>query len=475
MSHVNRLSVTKASRNVLAIDLGAESGRVVLCRWTGGRGTQREIHRFPNGAREENGHLLWDLEFLWDEILRGVSLAGRETQGCIDSLGIDGWGVDYVLLDGLGNRIGNAYRYRDGRNLPQMERAFSIVPKGRIDAITGIQFMPINTLFQLLAHMQEFPQEWEGAAFWLNLPEYFLFRLSGVAVAEYTNATTTQMLDLSSNSWSKELTGTLGLNLDKFPPIVPPGTVLGGLRSEIAKKLDLSQVKVIAPACHDTGSAVAGIPFPHDHLAFVSSGTWCLVGTVLPDPVVSDQAQQLNFTNEGGVGNSIRFLKNVIGLWLLQQCIAEWKSQGHEMTAARLAEECGEISMDGPYFNVASETFLAPGRMVDRINAGLAQEGFSEEQRPVNLADIIFRSLARRYADVIEEIRKITGKTLETVCIVGGGAKNEALNALTGKFTRLAVVKGPSEAAAVGNAAVQIAALENASLEQIEEIAKQIG
>jgi len=465
----------KGTRDVVAVDLGAESGRVVLCRWTGNEGTLEEVHRFPNGPREEAGHLVWDVERLWLEIQTGLRAAGAKAQGRIASVGVDGWGVDYVLLDRTGHTIGRAYCYRDARNLPQMEQAFAKIPKSRIYEITGIQFLPFNTLYQLLAHRAEFPREWERAAYWLTLPEYFHYRLAGAAAAEYTEASTTQLLDVRSRTWSKELTGALELSLEKFPSLAKPGTRLGMMNRELAQRVGLANVQVIAPACHDTGSAVAGIPYPHEGLAFISSGTWSLVGTVLEGPVVSEQGLEKNFTNEGGVAGSVRFLKNVIGLWLIQECLREWNAAGMSLTAAELAEQCAGMPAEGPFF-VADETaYLAPGNMVARINAGLRAQGFEEETRPTELAAIIFRSLARRYAEVIAELGQISGKKIERVAIVGGGVRNETLNQLTGQLTGYEILRGPSEAAAAGNAAVQIAALEGAlSLEQIQSIAARL-
>ena len=464
-----------AARNILAVDLGAESGRVVLCRWTGEEGRLEEIHRFPNGARSEGEHLVWEIERLWQEILRGLAAAAGRTGGRIDSIGVDGWGVDYVLLDRAGNRIGRTYCYRDPRNPLAMERAFACVPKKRIYEITGIQFLVFNTLFQLLAHRAEFPEEWERTSVWLTIHDYFQYRLSGVAVAEYSNASTTQLLEVFSRSWSKELASAFHLDLDRFARLVQPGTILGELRQEIATQTGLTGAKVIAPACHDTGSAVAGIPFPHDGQAFISSGTWSLVGTVLPQPIVSEDAYARNFTNEGGVGGTIRFLSNVIGLWLIQECLREWNAQGHTLTAAQLALQAADTPADGPCFIADETSFLAPGNMVERINAALRAQGFAEEKRPVELAGIILRSLARRYAEVIREVGRISGKRLNRICIVGGGVKNEPLNRLTGELTGMEVVRGPSEATAAGNAAVQIAALENArSVEAIQAIAARL-
>ncbi len=463
------------ARNVVAVDLGAESGRLVLCRWNGSEGTLEEIHRFPNGSQQVDNHLVWDVERLWGEIVKGLAKAALKTQGHLDSIGVDGWGVDYTLIDAAGNRVGHAYCYRDARNVPAMKKTFSIVSQQRMYEITGIQFLPFNTIFQLMAHVAEFPEEWDRAAHWLNLPEYFLYRLTGVVAAEYTEASTTQLLDVRTRSWSQELISALGLSLDKCAPIVQAGAVLGKLRPEVGEEVGLADTRVIAPACHDTGSAVAGIPFPHEGLAFISSGTWSLVGTVLLDPVVSGGGQGYAFTNEGGVAGSIRFLQNVIGLWLLQECLREWNSQGLRLTAADLAAQCLETPPEGPYFHADETTYLAPGNMVERINAGLRDAGFPEEKRPPELAAIIFRSLARRYADVIRELGRLSGKSIKRICIVGGGVKNEALNRLTERVTGIEVVRGPSESTAAGSIAVQIAALEKAvSLDQIQLITAKL-
>jgi rhamnulokinase len=463
------------ARNVVAVDLGAESGRLVLCRWNGSDGSLEEIHRFPNGPKQVDKHLVWDVDRLWNEIQQGLSKAAAKTGGQVDSVGVDGWGVDYALLDGAGNRIGQSFCYRDARNVPAMEKTFTKISRQRLYEITGIQMLPFNTVHQLVAHVEEFPEDWNRAAFWLNLPEYFQYRLTGVAAAEYTEASTTQMLDVRKRTWSQELASALGLDLAKFPSIVQAGTVLGKIRPEISQATGLTNTQVITPACHDTGSAVAGIPFSHEESAFISSGTWSLVGTVLLHPVVSGDGQGKTFTNEGGVAGSIRFLQNVIGLWLLQECLREWNSQGLHLTPADLAAKCLETPPDGPYFYADETRYLAPGNMVERINAGLRDAGFAEEKRPPELAAIIFRSLARRYAEVVGEMGRLTGKSIKRICIVGGGVKNEALNRLTELVTGIPVVRGPSESTAAGNLAVQIAALEKSvSLDHVQAISARL-
>ena len=463
-------------RNIVAIDLGNSSGRVVLGQWNGGTGILRQIYRFPNEPNEEAGHVVWDIERIWRETLQGLRIAAIESGGRVESIGLDCWGAECVLVDKTGDRVGPAYTLRDARQVRAMERAFSVLSRKRIYEITGIQLLPISALYGLLAYKEESPQDWEKAAVWLGTPEYFLFRMTGVAVAEYTNAPNSQLVDAASKTWSREICDVFGLSLDKFPPVVPPGTILGPLRAEIAREVGLSSVKVIAPACHDTASAVAAIPYSHDDLAFVSSGTWSLVGTVLRAPVISERSYEFNITNEGGVGDTIRFLRNVIGLWLLQEALREWNEKGMEVSAAELAEQNMTAPLDGLWFDVSeAKDFLTPGNMIGRINAALCAQGFPEERRQTALAGIIFRSLAKRYAEVIKTIRICTGKRIERLCIIGGGVKNEALNRLAGAATGLEIVKGPSEATLAGNVAVQISALENArTLEDIQGIASRL-
>jgi rhamnulokinase len=466
----------KRTRNIIAIDVGNSSGRFALCEWDGQQGRLREIYQFPNAPMTIGPHVVWDTERIWGEILKGLQIASSATHGQVESMGLDSWGAEYILIDREGSRIGHAYSLRDPRNVPAMERAFQTVPVKRIYDITGIQVMPINTLYGLLAHIQELPEEWEKAWVWLGTPEYFLFRMAGVPVAEYTNAPNSQMVDACTKNWSKELCDAFGLDLEKFPPIVPPGTILGRLRTELADKVGLRGTQVIAPACHDTASAVAAIPYPHDRLAFISSGTWSLVGTVLRQPLISELGFQLNITNEGGVGQTIRFLRNVIGLWLLQELLREWNSQGLRVSAGDLVADCLGATLEGAWVDVGDEKpFLAPGNMAARINAELKARGFREVTQPHELASVVFRSLAKRYAEVLNGIERCTGKPLERLCIVGGGVRNEVLNRLAQEATGLELLKGSSEATLVGNAAVQIAALESTrSLEDIQSIASRL-
>ena len=464
------------SLNIVAIDLGNSSGRVVLGKWDGTRGLVHEVYRFPNAYDMRGGHVVWDTERIWAETVKGIRVARTEAQGQIQSIGLDAWGAEYILIDRNGERVGEAFCLRDPRNVPAMEHAFTAIPRKRIYEITGIQVMPVNTLYGLLAHRKESPEEMERAWVWLGTPEYYLFRLCGVPVAEWTNAPNSQMMDAFAKTWSLELCEAFGLSVKQCAPIVPTGTVLGPLRPALARELGLPEARVIAPACHDTGSAVGAIPHPHHNLAFISSGTWSLVGTVLNEPLVSELGYELNITNEGGVGGTIRYLRNVIGLWLIQEIVREWNEAGNPITAAQLADACMDAPLEGPFFDVSrEEPFLAPGGMVARINAALEAQGFTQETRPAQLAAIIYRSLARRYTEVIGGLQRCTGKRIERVCIVGGGVKNEALNRLTALATGLEVVRGSSESTLLGNVAVQIGAIENTrSLEQIQSIASRL-
>jgi len=357
-----------------------------------------------------------------------------------------------------------------------VHRAFEIVPARKIYDITGIQVMPINALYGLLAHINELPEEWERTWLWLGTPEYYLFRMTGVPVAEYTNAPNSRIVDAGSKSWSKELCSAFGLDLDRFPPIVPPGTTLGLFRRELANDPGSKTTKVIAPACHDTASAVAAIPYPHNRLAFVSSGTWSLVGKVLQQPLISELGFELNITNEGGVGGTIRFLRKVIGMWMLQELLREWNAGGLRIAQGQLIQDRRSTPLEGSWVDLRDEkTFLAPGNMAARINAGLTQQGFPPVTEPHELASVVFRSLARRYAEVIDGVRRCAGELLERLCIVGGGVRNEVLNRLAQETTGLKLLKGSSEAAVIGKAAVQIAALENTQrVEDIQSIASRL-
>lgn len=457
----------------IAIDLGAESCRVSLAEWDGGAAHLHLVHRFPNGPVERDGHLHWDLEALWQGIEQGLRQAADAASGAIDSVGVDGWAVDYVRLDERGAVIGQPFCYRDKRTETAMPEVWQrMAPdetpdrgRERLYQLTGIQFLRFNTLYQLYADRRD---GLAPGARWLNFPEYMLHRLAGLApdsaVAEYTNATHTQLVDVRGRDWCDEIFGKTGLDRQAAAPIVQPGTRLGPLAGPLASLPAYQHTHLIAPACHDTGSAVAGIPDSTSDWAFISSGTWSLVGAVLDEPCTTPAALRENFTNEGGIGGRIRFLKNVNGMWLLQECLREWNSQGANVALAELIAECARQPRSTAAFDVDSPDLLLPGKMPARINRQLEQAGHApvpaDAEHAPQMANVIFVSLAARYAAVLKALSKVTGRKFARLYVVGGGSQNDYLNRLIEESTGLHVIRGPVESSTLGNLAVQFAALE---------------
>ncbi len=460
------------SRSV-AIDLGAESCRVSLAEWDGTAARTELVHRFPNGPVEREGHLYWDLDRLWRGIEVGLGLAADLAPGGIDALGIDGWAVDYVRLDAGGAVIGQPFCYRDPRTETVMPEVWSrMSPDGtpargraRLYQLTGIQFLRFNTLYQLYADQRD---GLDPGARWLNLPEYLLHRLAGLepgtAVAEYTNATHTQLVDVHGRDWCDEVFLKAGLDRARAAPIVPAGTRLGPVTGELASLPAYRQTQLIAPACHDTGSAVAGIPDSSSDWAFISSGTWSLVGAVLDEPCTTPAALAENFTNEGGVGGRIRFLKNVNGMWLLGECMREWNATGANVTLPDLIAECMRRPRPTTTFAVDSPDLVLPGNMPARINRELEKAGHAplpaDADHAPDMANVIFVSLAMRYAEVLRALGEVTGREFRRLYVVGGGSQNEYLNGLIEEFSSLKLVRGEVESSTIGNLAVQFAALE---------------
>jgi rhamnulokinase len=373
--------------------------------------------------------------------------------------------VDYVRLNESGRPMENPFCYRDERTVKAEQEVNSRISVERLYALTGIQHLRINTLYQLYADGfhgmdQRIP--------WTNLPEFILHYLGGRRVAEYTNATHTQLLNLENRTWCKEIFEASDLQVEAAPPIVPPGSNIGFLGNSLGSIPAFGETKLIAPACHDTAAAIAGIPAEGEDWAFISSGTWSLVGTVLDAPCVSDSARRLNFSNEGGVGGKTYFLKNVNGMWLLRQCIEQWQMQGKRWTVAQLMEACASLAVPDNLIDVDEPEFLLPGDMPARIKAHLEQKyGTSILCDPTHapeMAHLVFHSLASRYAEVLSDLSTIVSKPLRRLYIVGGGSQNSLLNHLTAQATGLEIVTGSTESATVGNFAIQLAALEGSFL-----------
>jgi len=456
----------------VAIDLGAGSCRVSLAEWDGSAAKVHLAHRFHNGPVERNGHLYWQLDRLCDGADEGLRLSARllpNGNGSIHSVGVDGWAVDYVRLDATGRPLDDPFCYRDPRTETAMPEVWARISPDRLYELTGIQFLRFNTLYQLYADWRD---GLERGAGWLNIPEYLLHRLCGLepgaAVAEYTNATHTQLVDARTRNWCDEIYENVGLDRSAAPRIVLPGTQLGLLRSDATALPAYKATRVIAPACHDTGAAVAGIPDANSDWAFISSGTWSLVGAVLDAPCTSAAARRENFTNEGGVGGRIRFLKNVNGMWLLEECLREWQATGgHPWTLPELIAECERRSVPESIFNVDAPELIPPGRMPSKINRELEKAGHGPvsegAERAPEMAHVIFASLAARYAEVLRALQEVTGRSFRRLYVVGGGSQNTYLNRLIADRTQLEVKRGPVESSTNGNLAIQFASLESGS------------
>ncbi len=443
----------------LAFDFGAQSGRAVLAHLQSGILTTEEVHRFANEPVEYGGSLHWDVPRLWFEVRNALS---RLDEVELAGIGVDAWGVDYALLGERGELLQNPYHYRDPRTEGVMEEILKRVDKGEIYQATGIQFMPINTLYQLFAARRQTPKLLEAAKYLLTIPDLFNYWLTGNAVCEFTNATTTQMVDPLKRAWAVGLMQRLELPAHLPAPIVEPGSIIGTLLPEIAGHSSLAGTTVIAPACHDTGSAVAAIS-ARDGTAFLSSGTWSLLGTELDSPVITPEALRLNFTNEGGVNGTTRLLKNVMGLWMLQGCRQSWTAQGHRYDYRELIElAVREISFRH-LIDPDDDSFLRPPDMLMAIDNFCTRTHQPVPKDPGAYVRAVLESLAFKYRIVLRNLEHVSGKRIEQIRIIGGGSKNRLLNQLTANATGRKVLAGPAEATALGNVAIQILATGGAS------------
>ena len=453
------------SAGYLAVDLGAESGRVVLGRFDGGRVSLEEVHRFANTPVRLPDGLHWNVLRILSEIKDGLAKAVREEE--IEGVGIDSWGVDFGLVDREGALVSNPYHHRDARTEGMMEEAFGLVSKEEIYRTTGIQFLPINTLYQLLATRGS--PLLEAAETMFLIPDLMNYWLTGEKACEYTNATTTQLLDLEAGGWSIDLLKRLDLPSGILAPIVQPSTELGPLLPEVAEEVGAGP-PVFAVASHDTASAVVAVPAEGEDFAYISSGTWSLVGVELPGPVATEEGLRANFTNEGGFGGKTRLLKNVMGLWLLQECRRQWAREGHEYSYEELVRLAEDAPPAGPLVDPDHPAFLAPGDMASRIRSFCEETGQRSPEEPAAVARCVFESLALKYRHAVEQAENLAGRAIGTVNVVGGGSQNSLLCQLTADATRRPVLAGPVEATALGNLMVQAYARGHlASLEEMRE------
>jgi rhamnulokinase len=459
--------MSNSNKPYLALDFGAESGRAVLARLQSAILTIEEVHRFPNEPVEYGGSLHWDVARLWFEIRKTLSsLEKIELAG----IGVDAWGVDYALLGERGELLQNPYHYRDHRTQGVMEEVLRKIPREEIYRATGIQFMPINTLYQLFAAQRDTPTIVAAAKQLVTIPDLFNYWLTGNAVCEFTNATTTQLVDPVRRTWAVDLMQQLGLRSELPAPIIEPGSIIGMLLPNIAQNSCLSGTPVIAPACHDTGSAVAAIS-ARDGTAFLSSGTWSLVGTELDAPVITQQALKLNFTNEGGVNGTTRLLKNVMGLWMLQSCRHSWIAQGHSYDYRDLIEMASRELAFAHLVDPDDESFLRAADMPAAIADFCKKTHQSAPTTPGAYVRCVLESLALKYRLVLRSLEQLINKRIEQIRVIGGGSKNRLLNQFTADAIGRKVLAGPAEATALGNIAIQILATGSAtSVQEVRTI-----
>jgi rhamnulokinase len=454
-----------------AVDLGAQSGRVATGRFDGCRLELQEAHRFPNDPVERAGSLCWDVERLHREVLVGLRAAGLA--GPVDSVAVDSWGVDFGLLDAKDELVEPARHYRDGRRAAATAAVFERVPARELYQRTGIQLLPINTVFELAALAAERDPALEAARTLLMIPDLFHLWLCGSKTTEFTNATTTQCYDPTAGEWASDLLERLDIPSKLFPEVVPPGTALGPLSTGAADATHLDGALVVAVATHDTGSAVAAAPLTDESSVFLSIGTWSLVGVEVDQPVVSDESFAANLTNEGGVGGTFRLLRNVTGLWLLDECRRAWASAGDKLGFGELVALAADAPAFLAFIDPNAEVFREPGDMPSRILGFCRQTGQPEPGGVGEFARCILESLALKHAETIDLLHEVNGSTPSTLHVVGGGARNALLCAWTANASGLPVLAGPEEATLVGNLLVQAITLgELGSLREARDVVR---
>ncbi|MGB8212070.1 MAG: rhamnulokinase family protein [Anaerolineales bacterium] len=445
----------KSSPAFLAFDLGAESGRVVLGRLQDDRIELQDIHRFPNGPVRLGDSLHWDVLRLWEEMKHGLALAARRAGDSLVSLGVDAWGVDFGLLDRDDNLLGNPFHYRDRRTEGILGPVSEVVSPAEIYRQTGIQLMPINSLYQLFSMARARSPQLVAAQTFLNIPDLFNFWFSGVKVSEYTIATTTQCYNPVTGKWAWDLLKKLEIPPAIFGEIVPPGTMLGKIRPAVADEAGLEKLNVVAVASHDTQAAIAAVPAGADNFVYLSSGTWSLIGIEVDHPIITAKSQKYDLTNEGGYGGKFCLLKNILGLWLLQECRREWAGKGQSYSYDDLTQLAGSAAPLQAFVNPTDPGFLAPGDMPVRIQAFCRATGQPVPQTQAEIVRCILESLALEYRYQVDLISSLAGYALPVIHIIGGGARNALLDQFTANATGRPVIAGPVEASALGNILVQ--------------------
>lgn len=442
----------------LGVDLGASSGRVMAGLFDGKKINLRELHRFHNGAVNLGETLRWDVLGLWSEIQHGMGLAAESLSGSVKSIGVDTWGVDYVLMAENDDLVCQPWHYRDERNRGIIDQADQVVPKREIFNESGLQFLEFNTLFQLFATKQSNPEILERAKTMLMIPDFFNWCLSGSRVVEFTNATTTQFFHPEKSEWSYDLLSRFDIPTHFLPEVVMPGTELGPLRKSVADQTGLKNITVVAPATHDTGSAVVAVPTSRtgsSNWAYLSSGTWSLMGVEIDHAIVNDLAFEMNVTNEGGVDGTFRLLKNIAGLWLVSECKRCFEKKGKSYDFSQLAQMAESAQPFYAFIDPDDTSFLTPLDMPLAIQEFCKKTGQPVPEEEGQIVRCAFESLAMKYRSVLDRLEKLTGNDIDVIHIVGGGSQNRLLNQLTSNACAKPVIAGPVEATVLGNVMVQ--------------------
>jgi len=454
----------------LAFDLGASSGRAILGNLSGGKLSLEEIHRFENRMVQIHDHHYWNIYSLYQEMITGLQKAG-EADTVPESLGIDTWGVDFALFDRNGNLLSTPYAYRDKRNATAMEDVLKLMPKEKISELTGIAFWPFNSLYQLFAWKRDQPNVLEAADFMLFMPDIFNYFLTGIKNCDYTFASTSQILNPYTRQWEYTLCEKLNLPKGILPEISDPGKIIGKLSQEVVDMTRVKDMSVIGVGSHDTASAVVSVPSDGDEFAYISSGTWSLMGIESDQPVISDKTLAYNLTNEGGVGQKIRLLKNIMGLWLLQECKRIWAAAGNDHSFPELVEMAETAP---PFRSILEPDYMEFYNPPDMPQAIVDFCKLTNQPAPENTGQFvraILEGLAFKYRMVLDQLREVSGKKLEKLHIIGGGANNELLSRFSANATGIPVITGPTEATAIGNLMVQAMAMGHVKdLHEIREV-----
>lgn len=456
------------TKRVLAFDFGASSGRAIIGYFDGDKITLEEVHRFSNDPVSVGGTVYWDVLRLFYEIKQGIIKA--KIAGGFDSIGIDTWGVDFGLIDSEGKLMENPVHYRDARTVGLVDEAFKTMPKEKLYGITGIQFMELNTLFQLISLKKYRPWMLERADKMLFMPDLFGYMLTGKMCAEYSIASTSQLIDLDKRTWSKEILDAFGIKESVFAPLVQPGTVLGELSKEICEECGVDPVPVISVCGHDTQSAITSVPCEDGDFAFLSSGTWSLFGTELDKPIVNETSMNINITNEGGFDGSTGFLKNIIGLWLIQESRRQWKREGKEYSYADLEKLALAAEPFKCFIDPDAPEFVPHGNIPERVREFCRKTGQFVPETVGEIMRCIYESLAMKYRLTFEKLRECTERDYPVIHVIGGGTKDGLLCQMTANSCDRTVKAGPIEATVMGNVAVQL--MSDGSVENIGQARK---